>query len=187
MAAVSEERQGLNMRASRGMGDINPSKMPKGKRLARRDDTDFEQFAKGGKVKRFNGSEGSEVKNKMIVREGKDIPTYKGQMYWEEPSFLEKRLIDAKEIAGDVGRAAGKLLDRHGLMLKQEERNMQSEKKAKGGWIKNAIKKPGALRKELGVKEGKTIPAKKLAAAAKKPGKLGQRARLAKTLKGLKK
>jgi hypothetical protein len=53
-------------------------------------------------------------------------------------------------------------------------------------WIAGAIKKPGALRKELGVKEGKTIPAKKLAAAAKKPGKLGQRARLAETLKGMK-
>jgi len=54
-------------------------------------------------------------------------------------------------------------------------------------WISGAIKKPGALRKELGVKEGKTIPAKKLASAAKKPGKLGQRARLAETLKGMKK
>ena len=32
-------------------------------------------------------------------------------------------------------------------------------------WIAGAIKKPGALRKELGVKEGKTIPAKKLEAA----------------------
>ena len=54
-------------------------------------------------------------------------------------------------------------------------------------WIAGAIKKPGALRKELGVKEGKMIPAKKLAAAAKKPGKEGQRARLAQTLKGFKK
>jgi hypothetical protein len=36
------------MMASRGMGDISPSKMPKGKKTARRDDTDFEQFAKGG-------------------------------------------------------------------------------------------------------------------------------------------
>jgi hypothetical protein len=50
-------------------------------------------------------------------------------------------------------------------------------------WIAGAIKKPGALRKELGVKEGEKIPAKKLNAAAKKPGKIGQRARLAKTLK----
>ena len=54
-------------------------------------------------------------------------------------------------------------------------------------WIAGAIKKPGALRKELGAKKGQPIPAKKIAAAAKKPGKLGQRARLAETLKGLKK
>ena len=54
-------------------------------------------------------------------------------------------------------------------------------------WIANAIKKPGALRAEMGVKGDKPIPAKKLAAAAKKPGKMGQRARLAETLKGLKK
>jgi hypothetical protein len=54
-------------------------------------------------------------------------------------------------------------------------------------WIQKAISKPGALRKELGVKAGKTIPAKKLAAAAKKPGIEGKRARLAETLKGFKK
>ena len=54
-------------------------------------------------------------------------------------------------------------------------------------WIQKAIKKPGALRAQLGVKGDKPIPTKKLAAAAKKPGKLGQRARLAETLKGMKK
>ena len=32
------------------MGAIRPSKMPKGKRTARRDDTDFTQYAKGGEV-----------------------------------------------------------------------------------------------------------------------------------------
>jgi|TARA_B100001063_G_scaffold74400_1_gene68664 hypothetical protein len=53
--------------------------------------------------------------------------------------------------------------------------------------IKKAIKKPGSLRKSLGIKKGKTIPASKLKAAAKKPGKLGQRARFAITLKKLKK
>jgi hypothetical protein len=36
--------------ASRGMGDISPSKMPKGVKKARRDDTDFTQYAEGGKV-----------------------------------------------------------------------------------------------------------------------------------------
>lgn len=58
---------------------------------------------------------------------------------------------------------------------------------AKEKWIQDAIKKPGALHKELGVPEGKKIPEKKLKAAAKKPGKEGQRARLAETLKGFKK
>jgi hypothetical protein len=38
------------MRASRGMGDISPSKMPKGAKKARRDDTDFTQYKEGGKV-----------------------------------------------------------------------------------------------------------------------------------------
>ena len=54
-------------------------------------------------------------------------------------------------------------------------------------WIGSAIKKPGALRRSLGVKKGEKIPTKKLNAAAKKPGKLGQRARLAKTFRGMKK
>lgn len=38
------------MIASRGMGAINPSKMPGPKRKARRDDTDFTQYAEGGEV-----------------------------------------------------------------------------------------------------------------------------------------
>lgn len=50
-------------------------------------------------------------------------------------------------------------------------------------WIASAIKKPGSLRKSLGVKKGETIPAAKLESASKKPGKMGQRARLAQTLK----
>lgn len=54
-------------------------------------------------------------------------------------------------------------------------------------WIKGAIKHPGALHKELGVPQGKKIPEKKLEKAAKAGGKLGQRARLAETLKGMKK
>lgn len=50
-------------------------------------------------------------------------------------------------------------------------------------WIKDAIKKPGALKKALGVPTDKNIPAKKLEKATHAKGKLGQRARLAKTLK----
>ena len=90
------------MRASRGMGDIRASKMPKAKTKARRDNTDFTQYAKGGKT-----------------------------------------------------------------------------------WIQDAIKKPGSLRKALKVKSGEKIPASKLASSAKKSGKIGQKARLAKTLRKL--
>ena len=39
---------------SRGMGIINPSKMPGPKLKSRRDDTDFIQYAEGGKVSKVN-------------------------------------------------------------------------------------------------------------------------------------
>jgi hypothetical protein len=68
----------------------------------------------------------------------------------------------------------------HNLYAKYK--NLRKEM-AKEKWIQKAIKHPGALHKELGVPEGKKIPAKKLAAAAKKPGVEGKRARLAETLK----
>ena len=53
-------------------------------------------------------------------------------------------------------------------------------------WIKGAIKHPGALHKELGVPQGKKIPAKKLEAAAHSRNPTERkRANLAKTLKGM--
>jgi hypothetical protein len=64
----------------------------------------------------------------------------------------------------------------------------EAMKKADGGkvkWIQKAIKNKGALHKQLGVPEDKKIPEKKLEKAAAKPGKLGQRARLAQTLRGM--
>ena len=54
-------------------------------------------------------------------------------------------------------------------------------------WIQGAIKKPGALHKEMGIPSDKKIPAKKLHVAAKKGGKLGKRARLAITLSKMRK
>jgi predicted TIM-barrel enzyme len=59
-------------------------------------------------------------------------------------------------------------------------------KAKEGKWIQSAIKNPGSLRKQLGIKGDKKIPAKMLDRATKAPGKLGQRARLAKTLRGMK-
>ena len=66
------------MMASRGMGDIAPSKMPKGVKKARRDDTDFTQYAEGGKVglyaninaKRKRIAEGSGEKMRRVGSKG---------------------------------------------------------------------------------------------------------------------
>jgi hypothetical protein len=50
-------------------------------------------------------------------------------------------------------------------------------------WIQRAIRKKGALHKELGIPQEKNIPTKTLDKAAKSKGIEGKRARLAKTLK----
>jgi hypothetical protein len=49
-------------------------------------------------------------------------------------------------------------------------------------WMQSAVKRPGQLHKDLGVPKGKKIPKSKLRAAAKRKGKVGQRARLALTM-----
>jgi len=54
-------------------------------------------------------------------------------------------------------------------------------------WIQSAIKKPGALRRTLGIKKGAKIPVSRLRSAAKQKGKTGQRARLALKLRSFKK
>jgi hypothetical protein len=51
-------------------------------------------------------------------------------------------------------------------------------------WIQKAIKSPGSLRKALGVKEGKNIPAKKLAVKEGDSPLMKKRKTLAKTLRG---
>ncbi len=52
-------------------------------------------------------------------------------------------------------------------------------------WIQGAVKKPGQLHKDLGVPQGQDIPAATLEKAAQKSGKVGQRARFAETMKGI--
>jgi len=58
------------MRASRGMGDINPSKMPGGTKKARRDDTDFTEFKKGGSVTTTKGGTASAMAKKLLNKPG---------------------------------------------------------------------------------------------------------------------
>ena len=56
------------MRASRGMGAINPSKMPNGKKKARKDGADFMQFAKGGEAKSKVNEAGNYTKPSLRKR-----------------------------------------------------------------------------------------------------------------------
>jgi hypothetical protein len=73
------------MMASRGMGDINPSKMPKGKKIIRKDNPNkVDLFAKGGKVK----SKVNEAGN------------------YTKPG-LRKRIFNSVKAAAIVGTGAG--------------------------------------------------------------------------------
>jgi len=54
------------MMASRGMGDIAPSKMPKGVKKARRDNTDFTQYAEGGKVNAAGNYTKPELRKRIV-------------------------------------------------------------------------------------------------------------------------
>ena len=56
------------MMASRGMGDIATSKMPKGKKKARRDNTDFTQYKEGGEVKSKVNEAGNYTKPELRKR-----------------------------------------------------------------------------------------------------------------------
>ena len=64
------------MRASRGMGDISPSKMPKGAKKARRDNTDFTQYAEGGKVGLYANINAKRARGEKMRKPGqKGAPT----------------------------------------------------------------------------------------------------------------
>ena len=56
------------MRPSRGMGDINPSKMPGAKKKARKDDTNFTQYKEGGKTKSKVNEAGNYTKPELRKR-----------------------------------------------------------------------------------------------------------------------
>lgn len=72
-------------------------------------------------------------------------------------------------------------------MARRKRNPLAASERAYGNrkWIQGAIKKPGALRAQLGVSAGETIPIARLRKAAKAKGKLGRRARLALTLRKL--
>ena len=66
------------MMASRGMGDIAPSKMPKGVKKARRDDTDFTEYAAGGAVGLYANINAKRKRGEKMRKPGaKGAPTAK--------------------------------------------------------------------------------------------------------------
>jgi putative N-acetylmannosamine-6-phosphate epimerase len=76
------------------MGDINPSKMPKGVKKPRRDDTDFTQYKEGGKVKSKVNAAGNYTKPE-----------------------LRKRIFNSVKAAAIVGTGAGQWSGRKSQLL----------------------------------------------------------------------
>jgi len=89
------------MRASRGMGAIDPSKMPTGKRKKRRDDTDFTQYAEGGETKSKVNEAGNYTKPDLRKRIFNSIKasavqgTGAGQWSARKAQLMAKRYKDA--------------------------------------------------------------------------------------------
>ena len=85
------------MRPSRGMGDINPSKMPKGVKKARRDDTDFTQFKEGGGVNAAGNYTKPSLRKKIVsqVKAAATHGTGAGQWSARKAQLVAKRYKQA--------------------------------------------------------------------------------------------
>jgi len=109
------------MRPARGMGDIAPSKMPGAKKKARRDNTDFTEYAKGGKVGKGSGSvvttkggTASAMAKKLLSKPGSltaaDMYEDGGKVNaagnYTKPS-LRKRIVSQVKAAATHGTNAG--------------------------------------------------------------------------------
>ena len=106
------------MKASRGMGAVMPSKMPKGVKKARRDNTDFTQFAKGGKVGKgvtvTKGGTASAMAKKLLQKPGSltaaDMYADGGKVNaagnYTKPE-MRKRIFNSVKAAAVQGTGAG--------------------------------------------------------------------------------
>ena len=85
------------MMASRGMGAIMPSKMPKGVRKARRDDTNFTQYAEGGKVNEAGNYTKPDLRKRIVsqVKAAATHGTGAGQWSARKAQLVAKKYKDA--------------------------------------------------------------------------------------------
>ena len=85
------------MMASRGMGNIMSSKMPKGKRKVRRDDTDFTQYAEGGKVNAAGNYTKPDLRKRIVsqVKAASTHGTGAGQWSARKAQLVAKKYKEA--------------------------------------------------------------------------------------------
>ena len=83
--------------ASRGMGDINPSKMPGAKRKKRRDDTDFTEYKEGGTVNAAGNYTKPGLRKKIVsqVKAAATHGTGAGQWSARKAQLVAKKYKDA--------------------------------------------------------------------------------------------
>lgn len=116
------------MMASRGMGDIRPSKMPGAKTKARRDDTDFTQYKEGGLAQQAATAiamKEAGKKPKNMAAGGKSTVNSAGN--YTKPE-LRKRIFNSVKAAAIVGTGAGQWSARKAQVMAKRY------KKAGGGY-----------------------------------------------------
>jgi hypothetical protein len=85
------------MMACRGMGAMLPSKMPKGVKKARRDDTDSTQYAEGGKVNEAGNYTKPDLRKRIVsqVKAAATHGTGAGQWSARKAQLVAKKYKDA--------------------------------------------------------------------------------------------
>ena len=85
------------MMSSRGMGAINPSKMPGPKRKQRRDDTAFYEYAEGGKVNEAGNYTKPGMRKKLFnqIKSQATHGTAAGQWSARKAQLLAKKYKEA--------------------------------------------------------------------------------------------
>ena len=139
--------------ASRGMGAVLPSKMPKGSRKARRDDTNFTQFDEGGSVSEKEKEDADAVKFGVLnprLNMAKGMKELGGRLTAEKqlgPNTSLQAYLDAKVGNRGAGIPGGGVQLTHrfaeggavGLYA-----NINAKKKRIAAGSNEKVRKPGA-------------------------------------------